>query len=81
LHWRSRGGFRAEVDHSRERTAACFHMGTARTVARLALQLSMTERTVRIVGTRMLGLKDSGDRRIAMATETRICPLIAQARF
>ena len=63
---------RTEVDHARQRTAACLHVRAARSVAGFALQTAVAEGTVGIVRMRMLGAEDSRDRGIAVASQAAI---------
>lgn len=75
------GGLGSKIDHARERSTARFHMSASRPVAGLALQLTVAKRPMRVIGTRMLGAKNSRYRRIAVAAEAGIRALVAIRRF
>ena len=72
-----RAGLGTKINHARQRTAAGLNVCTARTMTGLALQPALSERTPAIPGTRVLGVKQARDGRIAMATQTGIGTLRA----
>jgi len=81
LQWHRRLCFRPEIDHSRERSATRLDMSAAGAVARLALQTAMSEGTMRVIGSGMLGAEDSGNAGIAMTPKTGIRSLWTKARI
>src|ERR1700733_9417600 len=80
LNWREGCGLGAEIHHAGQRTPACFNVRTPRTVACLALQLTMAEWTLRVVWSRMLGAKNAGNPSVAMTAEAGISTLGAVGR-
>ncbi len=64
--------FGAEVDHTRERAAARFHVRAAGAMAGLALQTAMAERPAGVIRARMLGAKDADDAGIGVTGEAGI---------
>ncbi len=72
LQRRGRLRLLAEIDHAREWSAAGLDVRAPRSVARFALQTAMTEGSMRIIGSRMLGAEDAGHAGIAMTSKTSI---------
>ena len=73
--------FRTEVDHARERSAACLDVRAAWPMTSLALQTAAAERPSWITRLRMLGTEDAGDRRVVMAAKTTVRSLRAIRSF
>lgn len=74
-------GFRSEIDHTGQRTAARFHMRTSRTVTGLALQPPVPEGPVGIIGSCMLGAEDARDRGIVVTAEAGVGSLRTVGRI
>jgi hypothetical protein len=73
--------FGTEVDHSGQRSASRPHVRAARPVTRLALQPTVPEWPARIVRLRVLGMENTRDGRITMATQTGIRSLRTVGRI
>jgi len=78
---RGRHRVRPEIDHTRERTAARFHMRTSRTVTGLALQAPVPEGSVGIIGSCMLGAENARDRGIVVTAEAGVGSLRTVGRI
>jgi hypothetical protein len=67
--------FCAEIDHARERSATGLDVRAAWPVASFALQATVAKRAMSIIGPRVLGPEDAGNRGVVVTPKAGVRPL------